>query len=223
MNYLELCQRLVREAPITGNGPTSVVGQTGSMRQVVGWVNSAYLSIQAMHPGWLFMADEFEFPTKIGESTYTPVDAGISNLETWSTKQCDMKIYESLHDEGFVTYLPWEQFRLLLVGNGRILSGRPTTYTIKPNNSLMFYPIPDKDYMVTGQYHMQPVSMTANTDIPIFPAKYHEAIMWLALTMYCAYVSIPDLYAQANDKYRLLVRKLEMEQLPRIKYGAPLA
>ena len=55
MNYLELCQRLVRETGIADTGPTSVVGQVGDMRRVTDWINDAWLSIQSSRPDWLWM------------------------------------------------------------------------------------------------------------------------------------------------------------------------
>lgn len=170
------------------------------------------------------MVGDVSFPTEIGKAVYTAAEAGITDLETWSVKDCDMRVYDSISNEQFLAYLSWDDFRAVYIqGTSRTQTGTPESYTIKPDNSIMFYPIPDKVYTIDGQYFKTPKEMTGNTDIPPFPETYHMAIVWSALMMYCAFDSIPDLYAQADSKYRKLVRKLEMEQLPRMRYGAPLA
>jgi len=224
MNFLALCQRLVREAPITGNGPASVLGQTGTMKQVVDWINTACIEIQSLRAEWRFMAGEFYFATTIGKAIYTGIEAGLLNLETWNRADCDMSVYEAVSDEQYLTFLPWEEFRPVYAhGSSRAHTGTPTHYTIKPDNSLMFYPIPDKEVTISGQYFKSPAELVENTDTPPFPATFHMAIVWSALMMYCAYDSIPDLYAQASEKYRKVIKKLELEQLPRLRHGAPLA
>lgn len=224
MNFIQLCKRLVQESPITGNGPASVVGQTGEMQQVVNWINTAYVDIQSLHNTWRFLREDFQFPTVIGKQEYSAADAGLNNLQTWAPKNNDTRVYETISDEQYLVYMEWETFRpSYLYGSFRTQKSKPTIVSVKPNNSLMLWSLPDKVYTIDGEYHIQPVEMVENTDTPLFPVSYHMAIVWSALMMYCAYESIPDLYSQAESKYRKIVRKLEIEQLPNMGYGAPLA
>ena len=41
MNFLDLCQRLVRETGIADDGPATVTGQIGDFGRVVDWINDA--------------------------------------------------------------------------------------------------------------------------------------------------------------------------------------
>lgn len=224
MNFLQLCKRLVQESPITGNGPASVEGQTGEMLRVVDWINTAYIDIQSLHNTWRFLQEEFSFSTVIGQQTYSPSEVGLDNLETWNVKNNDVRVYDNVADERYLVYYSWETFRpVYLYGSNRTQSEKPTIVSVKPNNDLILWGIPDKIYTIDGEYQLKPSYLIGNADTPLFPASYHMCIVWSALMMYCAYESIPDLYAQAESKYRKVVRKLEMEQLPNMGYGKPLA
>ncbi|RLC09555.1 MAG: hypothetical protein DRI24_21580, partial [Deltaproteobacteria bacterium] len=63
MNFLQLCKRLRQEAGLTGSGPSTVVDQTGISKQIVDWVNTAYVDVLSQHANWHFMQDDFSFNT----------------------------------------------------------------------------------------------------------------------------------------------------------------
>lgn len=219
MNYLALCQRLVQEAPITGTGPASVKGQVAGLKQVVDWVNTACMDIQSLHKAWRFMVGEFAFNTIAGQSTYNAEDVGYTDLETWGTD-----VVATSNMDHRLAFVPWSPFKVSYqIGAIRDQKGSPTTYSIKPDNSLIFWPTPEKVYAVRGEYQKEAIPLIEDDDEPPFPKNYHMAVVWSALMMYCAYTSIPDLYAQSEIKYRSLIRKMEIEQMPRVLYGEPLA
>lgn len=47
MTYLELVQRLYREASLAGQAPVAVTGQTGMKAKLLDWIGDAWLEVQA--------------------------------------------------------------------------------------------------------------------------------------------------------------------------------
>lgn len=225
MTFLEMCRRLRLEAGISGAGPTSVTGQTGDYEKVVEWVKSAYQDIQNTHDRWLFLQGGFSFNTVAGTQEYTATAAGITDLATWKFQQDgDMRAYSSYGDEQWLEYMPWADFRAnYLYGSSRETTGKPTTFTVKPNNALVFYPIPHDAYTIDGEYWKVPDTLSANSDTPIFPARFHMAIVWRALVFYGAKVAAEEAYQHGAKEYDKLMDALERDQLPKIIWGNPLA
>jgi len=225
MNFLEIAQRLRLEAGIAGTGPITVVSQTGELGRIVEWVLSAYETIQNAYANWKFLQTSFSFSTTSGIQGYAPADISLSDLASWKTDgDYSMTLYSSAADEQYLIFVPWDIFQgAYMFGNTRTTSGRPTITTIKPDNSLYLWAIPDAVYTVTGEYFKKAQTMTVDDDIPIIPSQFHMAIVWKGLMLFSAYSGAPDLYAHSLNEYRNLLRKLEKNQLPRLEYGEPLA
>ena len=222
MNFLELCQRLRQKARIPGTGPSGVTGQSGEYLKIVEWIQEAYEDIQNRHVDWRFLLEDYSFSTVVGTKEYTPTAAGITDLNAW--KRDDFKIYSVAADETQLSDEPWAIFRLEYdYASLRTQIGKPIAVTIKPSDTLRFYPIPDLVYTVNGQYYKQPATLAVNTDIPIFKVNYHMAIVWRALMLYGADVSAPEVYATADDEFKKLINKMENAEMPEILWGEPLA
>ncbi len=59
--YLGLCQDVSRESGVVdGVVPTTVVGQTDELAEVVAWTAQAWTDIQNMRSAWLWMRTEWE-------------------------------------------------------------------------------------------------------------------------------------------------------------------
>ncbi len=228
MNKLALTQRLSRETGVNQVGPVTTIGQTGEYKRLVDWIDTAYEDIQTVHSTWQFLRSEFSFPMVVGTASYTPTAAGLTDFAEWVSDSDgdseDFRIYFLAADEGYMTYLPWEEFRqIYMIGTARTQTGKPSVYTIKPDDTLLFHPIPDKIYTVLGEYYTEPDTMDADADVPIFPERYHLAVMWLALKHYGAYSQEADKYMIGQVEYRKKLRGLEKSQLNQMTWGEPLA
>ena len=220
MNFLQLVQRLRMEAGVSGTGPVSVVAQTGEMAELVTWIQAAYQDIQNLRPNWRFMQDEFTFPMIAGVKIYLPTAVSLDDLATWLTD--DIRVYSSEGDEDAITYEPWADFRAIR-DIGTIPTGRPMHFSIKPDNSIVFWPTPDDDYTCRGEYIRIPDELSGNTDTPIIPARYHMLIVWRALAQYGAALAADEKYNHAVIEYRRLMRAMEATQLPDETLWEPLA
>jgi len=222
MTYLELCKRLRQEAGLSGTGPTTAISQTGEMLRVVEWIDAAYESIQSYHATWRFLRSDFSFSTIDGTQAYSPADVSITDLATWIEE--DIRVYSSVADESYLQYELWRTFRAVyLYGAYRSQEARPTTVSIKPDNSIIFYPTPDAVYTIDGEYFKTPDAMALDADEPNFPARFHMAVVWRALMLYGAYAAADEKYAHGEKEYNRIFSELQRDQIDQISYGAPLA
>jgi hypothetical protein len=228
MNKLALTKRLSRDCGINQVGPASTTNQTGEYLRLVNWIDDAYKSIQIIHRTWQFLRKEFSFPMVVGTPTYTPTVAGLTDFAGWVADSDgdseDFRIYLTASDEQYMVYMPWDDFRqTYYMGSQRTQTGRPHVYTIKPDDTLMFFPIPDQIYTCLGEYYMTPDEMTLDTDVPIFPVRFHEIVLYRAMMFYGAYSQEPDKYSVGAAEYKKILRGLELSQLPQMEWGEPLA
>lgn len=216
MDFLTLCNEVRREAGVSGDGPSTVVGQTDMYAKIVSWVNQSWMDIQIMRPNWLFMSSEFSFDTIVAQRDYTAIGAGITDLKLWETGS--FLIYEKTAGENdqndlpYHRYLRWRaEFRNRM--NARI-NERPMLFTVKPDNSIRFEPRPDKIYTIDGDYKRSTQEFSANDDIPTgLPNDFHQMIVWKALMYYADDQNAPDALNKAVEAYGPLLFRLENEQL----------
>ena len=220
MTYLELCKKLRSEAGIAGTGPLSVTGQIGELGRIVSWIDNAYEEIQNLREDWFFLRNDFTFNCTATVSAYPTTT--VSNLANW--KADSFRCYlTTANDEQWLRYIPWEQFRdLRLFGTNRTTTGKPIEFTIKPDKSLVLWPIPDATYTVNGEYYRTADVMSADADTPLF-TRYPLIIVYNALMKYAAYVSDPALYAHGQSEYGKLLDKLTRNEKANITLGRPLA
>jgi len=228
MNKLALTQRLCRETGVNQVGPVTTINQVGDYKRLVDWIDTAYEDIQTIHATWQFLRKEFSFVTVAGTAAYSPSSLPPADFSEWVADDDgdseDFRIYLNASDEGYMVYLPWDEFRqVYMIGNARTQEGRPTVYTIKPDDTLILHPIPNDVFTVTGEYYRTPDKMEVNDDEPIFPERFHLAVMWLALKHYGAYSQEPDKYMVGQVEFKKKLRGLEKSQLPQMAWGAPLA
>jgi len=205
-----------------GTGPVSVIGQTGQMGQVVDWIAAAYNDVQTAHSTWRFLRTDFDFDTIATVNTYTAAAISITDLATWVKES--FQIYSAVTDEQYLWFEPWKTFRpVYRFGSNRTQSVRPTVISIKPNNSLILWAIPDDTYTVTGEYYKSSASMATDVAVPNFPDRFHMILVWKALMYYGAFAAAEEKYAQGENEYGRFLRDLEIDQLEKPLYGEPLA
>lgn len=222
MDFLALCKSLRSEAGIAGSGPTTTAGQSGELGRIVEWIKQAYVDIQDEQANWDFLRNDFSLDTVAGTSTYAK--SSVSNLATWKNDslRCYLKS-SGVNDEMWLKYEPWDIFRdTRLRGANRNAQGRPLYFSIKPDKSLILWPVPNDIYTVVGEYFRTAIEFANNTDTPAFE-RHHMLIVFDALMRYAAYVGEPSLYARGEKERKKLMIKLQRDYLPGIMLGAPLA
>ena len=192
------------------------------MKRVVDWVSSAYEDIQNLHATWRFLRRDFSFSTIASSQDYTPAAVSLTDFAHWIKN--DLRIYSAVSDEDFLEYYPWEIFRkAYYFGSNRTQTGRPTVVTVKPNNALALWQIPDGVYTVNGEYYKSAQAMSANADIPVIPTRFQMIVIWKGLMHYGAYAGADEKYAHGSNEYKKLLSMLEYAELEDTTYGEPLA
>ena len=227
MNFLQLVQRLHTETGRQGTTPSTTVSQTGMNARLVNWINTAYEEIQSLHETWRFRIADFSFSTIASTQNYTPTGVSITDLAQWKydpdhNNLSGIRIYSSVADETDLIFVPWEDFRATYkLGSNRTVSARPTVFSIRPDNSMDLWAIPDAVYTVNGEYVKSTDELSGNTDTPLF-SDCNMIIVWKALMYYGAFEGAPEVYVFAEDQYNKLLYSLERTQLPQLQYGQSL-
>lgn len=223
MNKLALTLRLCKEAGIPTASVTTTVGATGELARVVSWIETAYEEIQNAHPvEWRFLREDFAFTTVVSTANYTEatITADITNtlsdLNVWKSDSFRCYLTSTgVNDEQWIQFIPWDEFRdTRLMGPNSAVSGRPIEFTVKPDNSITLWPIPDDIYSIVGEYFKTPQTMSGDSSFPVFPTHHHMTIVWHGLMSYGAYESAVESFQYGEKKFTETMSKLEIDQLP---------
>ena len=209
MNYLTLCDTLIKEAGLAEEGILSVTGQKGIKKKVVTWVSNAWVEIQNKRD-WNFLWSESSFATVVDKQSYHPVDdlALDPVLRRWSP-------YSLIHstptgdNKFYLKYVLWENF-----DNTLSSAGTPTQFTIRPDNSIKFNSVPDVIGKVSFEYTRTPQVLTLGTDIPILPIAHTEVILYQAMLYLAAEQDAPELYQDASRQLATRMVDLAAESMP---------
>ena len=239
MNFLEIAQRLRRESGLTSalaTSPTTVINQTGQLRDIVDWAAGAYTDIQTMSPCWNWLRSSFTLQTVSGTDTYVYGDAiddqtglAITRFARWwplQEGQCsNLKSYLTsggVGSEMYLDYLPWDWFRDMYK-RGPQNNNPPLHFTISPQNKIVIGPKPSGIYTISGEYQMSAQTLALDADVPEMPADYHMLIVWKGLLDYAGKAAAPEVFTRAQTRAGPLMNALKMDELPQIGFGGALA
>lgn len=236
MNFLQLCQKLAREAEITAadSVPATVVGQTGQLGRIVGWVKDAWTDIQNKEEQWKWLKRRFTFDTVADDDTYAPgdvtdVDAGaaIARFGSWYVLDpCDppLAYLQASGEAGRYDLIPmkFRDFRYRF-RRQPVSAQRPTHISIDDQNNLVLGPKPDGVYVVTGFFFRSAQTLSANADTPEMPAQFHDLVWRVAIQMYGANAVAPEVFSRAVREAAGSMSALRRNQLPMIDLAGPMA
>jgi hypothetical protein len=214
MNFLQLAQRVRQEAGISGDGPTSVVNQTGEMKRVVDWTAEAWRKVQEYRTDWRWMRATATTTTVSGTNNYSPTGSspnfGLTRWGRWIITS--FYITDSSGQNRELVYMPYADFRRRFI----VLApstAMPTHVTEAPNGNIILGPTPDGAYPLVGDYYKNIQELTQDTDTPEMPAAYHAAIVYRALMMYARYEAAAEIYQDALNNFDEEMARLERDQL----------
>jgi hypothetical protein len=228
MDYLELINRTRIECGASGASTPlfSVTGLTGETARIANWVNSAWVDIQTAHEDWQFMRESFEFNTVAQQQAYTKSDAGVAaTFGNWKVDSFRAStVGQNYADEQILNLMDYDTFRnIYMYGSMRTTYQRPVVVSVKPNKDLLFGAIPDQAYVISGEYYRSPVRFTSATDSPDIPARFQMMIVYKAMMYYGGYDAASEVYSRGLQEFNRLMSRLEIDQLPIITNGPPLA
>ena len=230
MNYLQLINRARVECGVSGaSAPlTDVTALTGESSRIASWINSAWVDIQTAKEDWQWMRDSVEFTLTTQQQFYTPTEAGVgSTFANWKRDSWRASsVGQNYKDEQLLNYMDYTTFRnLYMYANMRNTYARPVVVTIDPDKNIGFGTKPDQPYVISGEYYVQPTEFSASTDAPpsVFPTRFHMMIVYRAMMFYGGYESAPEVYQRGEFEFKRLMNRLDIDQLPTLVSGPPLA
>lgn len=219
MTFLELCQELVQELGIAGgSGPSTVLNQQGELRNVVRWIRQSNLWIDNLFKDWKYLWFEYSGVLGNNEQTtlnrFAPAPNSPAGLLVRKWDRESFWIDKQSAGSQPLEYVEWRKFRALY-DTGRDIPrlGKPTTFTIRPDNSIQLFPIPDQTYTLTGEGWRRPTLLTNNNDVPLMPAEFHRLPVCRAAIMYGNREDAPEIISGMEAEYIDLKEKLESDQL----------
>lgn len=206
MTFLELAKRLRQECGYQGEGPPSVLAQTGDLKRFVDWINLAYLTIQNKWTDWMFLWAEGEHELVPGQALYDPPsDFGAYNEDA---------IY--LLQPGFqptkldpIAYDVYRREKGAFSGEGT-----PMYFTIQPNEKLRILPTPSAEQTVSFEYWRAAHTLVGNEAVPLIPVRYRMAIVWLARVYWAQFDDAQAEVQSSQFLYQQMLKDLEANQLP---------
>ena len=225
MNLLQLVNQARVECGVSGPALSTAQSQTGESGRMVSWVQQAWIDLQTSKEDWLFLRSPFTFNTVASQFQYTAANAGLTDFGNWKRDsfRCS-SVGQDYKDEQLMNYMDWTTFRnLYRYANMRNTTARPVVVAITPEKDLAFGSTPDIAYVIDAEYYTQPVSLSADSDSPTIPARFQMAIVYRAMMYYAGYEAAPEVLSRGDFEYRRLYSRMEIDQLPTLVSGPPLA
>jgi hypothetical protein len=225
MNLLQLVNQARVECGVSGPALSTAQNQTGESARMVSWVQQAWIDLQTSKEDWLFLRKPFNFNTVGAQWQYTATDAGLSDFGNWKRDsfRCS-SVGQDFKDEQLMNFMEWTTFRnLYRYANMRNTTARPVVISITPEKDMAFGSTPDQAYVIDAEYYTQPVSLSADSDTPGLPDRFHMAIVYRSMMYYAGYEAAPEVLSRGDFEYRRLYSRMEIDQLPTLVSGPPLA
>lgn len=160
----------------------------------------------------------------IGDGEFTFKYWGRYNLKDFVTdlEEANYRTFEIQDSDSNakhkLTFIPWaiwkDQYEFS--SNER---GMPVYFTETPDGKVDFYPRPDKDYLLTFAYTKTLDTLAVYSDSPAMDARYHGAIVWLAVMYYANYDRQNDLWAKAQRRYLKYMFAIDRDLGPEVNFG----
>lgn len=222
MNRLQLVQRVHQESGLSTTAPVATLNQSGMSAKLVNFVDEAWEEIQNSETTWRFANASTGGSLISGTDTYNPVSAwGIAAeparwIQDWRAAYV-YRTADGLGSRQFLTYLPWEQFRGM---NIPVVSGTPIYWTVQPDGDVQYFPRPNVAGLASvHEFYAANQMLAADGDIPRCPVKFHLAIAWCAVKLYCGHDNAAELYGHAAKQADQYMDRMRASELPQM--GSP--
>jgi hypothetical protein len=233
VNYLQLVQRLHREAALSGNGPTTIVDAPKEHLRLFDWVADALRELESRPLDLRWMRRRVTITTVAAPtldipdiSVYTPAALGLTTFGRWRPESDEWSVKCVDPTDATRTWnLHWmtlDQWRDAYVHSIQP-AGQPSSWSVDDNNALLIGPAPDAAYAIRTEYLRAAQELTVDADTPEFDADLHLILMWRALVEAGKFENAPDVLARGQTNFARLEDNLLSRYTRRMTWGAPLA
>lgn len=216
MSFLSLVQDLHRETGAAGIVPTTVVGASGELARLVGWIKEADRHVQNLYHDWLFLRTPLTSgnTTTVGDPTLAkPLD-----LAHWDPESF---LLQPSGEDGFpIEVVEWQSVRGEFFDTAADSYGQPDRVIIMPDNSLKFDPVPDAVYTLIADYYRKPTVLAGDDGESAIPDQYQfGVIVGRAMVLYGNHENAPEMKQQGAELYEEAFQRLMSSQLPSTRFN----
>lgn len=218
MNYLQLVQRLKREAGRSGTVMATLAGLDAEDQRLADAVAEAWLELQRRPHGWTWMRKELTGTLVAAQSVYTAVqlNGAATDLGRWLPPATEgyqvMAMVSGGSGPWVLHFLPWEEYRrrFVLTPNA---AAPPVFYSIAPDDKFCVGPTPTATTTLYATYYRTPTTLTVDANTPDIGTEYHLILMWRALMEIGSFDAATEVYSRAAANFTNLDSDL------RARYG----
>lgn len=226
MNFLELVQTLAAEAGTASPADITDVADYSSgtgpdehVADLVRWIRQSDRDIQLERDDWLFRIKEGSLELYPGDGDYD-VRQAIADFWRVSPYSQGARFIQTDNDRlpvNFVTYPQWRgnftRRRL------KAREGRPTHFTVSPDNRLKVYPVPSTAVQLYFDYVRTPCMMTfVNECEPIIPVPFRMLLVYRALMKHAMHDEAQAQAQRAQIEYQRLMMSMRNDQLMEMRF-----
>ena len=227
MNFLDLVRTLAAEAGTvspaditdvadysTGSGPDEHVAD------LVRWIRQSDRDIQLERDDWRFRSREGDLYLDPGDGDYDVRQQIKDYYKVFPYSQGSryVRINDDFFPVRFVPYRQWAgnfDFRRM-----KTQPGRPTHFTMAPDNRIKVYPTPSAAAVLHFEYVRKPCMMTfVNECEPIVPVPFRMLIVYRALLDHAMSDEAEAQVPRAQIKYRELQMRMRNDQAPSMEFS----
>lgn len=166
--------------------------------RVKNWINLGYQDF-TLRELWPFRETTDTFDTIAGTQEYTLstefTDIDAQNIISVAIQGTNLRK---------LPYVPFNQLRASQPDLDFETQSVPQSYYIKAGK-IGLWPSPDNAYTIAVDYYKIPTELSADSDTPIVPIAYREALMQYALSLEHDFNTDPDLAQKAMNRYEQIV------------------
>lgn len=221
MNFVQLAREVKRETGLSGGGPASVATAAGDDLRIFNWVNWAARDITLQREDWGWRRGSATVASTLLQAN-TAAAFGVTDLATWKRENPTYKPSVrrlSEPGEGPLRWLDYDSFRALFIV-GTHTPGQPQYWSTSPAGDFLIGPTPDSACFLRADYIKDYTSLTADTDIPAIPARFHSLIVWRALMEYGGFDAAQEVYMRAEKNYDMAWPQLSQSELATPRFRA---
>ena len=187
------------------------------VRDIIEAVDTAWLAIQTLHEGvWHWRRKQASFDTVAHQRLYnfTDIDADcVGILPMQHRAPGDPYILTGNNEIHYVDYQYWRGYYDRADRGGE---QRPQLFTVRNDGGtrIEFDPTPDQAYTIELDILHDVQTLTADSDIPLMPPRFHKTIAIQAARDLAEYDESPR-FQTLNRELAVWRNNLEQDQLPK--------
>ena len=226
MNLLELVKALAAEASTVSPSEITTVTDYASdpvpnehVADLIRWIRQSDREIQVERDDWLFRLKEGKIDMFPGDGDYdvTNFISDYWRVSPYSQGHRYIRVGTDYMPVEYVTYPQWrgdfDRRRL------KASQGRPTHFTVAPDNTLKVYPIPSTESELFFDYVRKPCLMTITDECePVVPQAFRMLIVYRALMKHAMHDESQFQAQRAQVEYNRMMMSMRNDQLPETRF-----